>query len=100
MLTISIAQLEDIIAHAVDYGMTLHMRSLDPDSDRLSKSQAQRYITRLGYSVAQMKRWEDDGLLRGEKSGFSRTSPVYYSASEIKKLVCAVKVKRATIGLS
>lgn len=97
MLNLSLVQLEDIISHAVDYGIEKYKKSLDPLCDRLSRAEARKYILRLGYSVATMKHWEEKGLLTGEKSGDSNNSPVYYSVADIKKLVCAIKMKEAVL---
>jgi len=93
MLRLSVIQLQEIIGSAVDAGIQKYAASLDPLSDRLSKADARKYIVRLGYSVAMMRRWEENGLLKGEKSGDSYNSPVYYSAAKIKELACALKTK-------
>lgn len=94
MLNISILQLQDIISYAVCAGLQMHEKSLDPLSDRLTKAEARRYILRMGYSVATMKHWEEEGMLTGKKSGEKHNSPVYYSAAQIKELICALKMKR------
>lgn len=94
MLNISIPQLEAIISRAVDAGIQKYAASLDPLSDRITKAEAFKYVVRLGYSKAQMKQWEEKGLLKGEKSGDSYNSPVYYSVAKIKELVCAIEAKR------
>lgn len=93
MLHLTVKQLQDIISQAVSQGLQMYEKSLDPLSDRLTKAEARKYIVRMGYSVALMKRWEDKGLLRGTKSGDSYNSPVYYSLSDIKGLISAVKAK-------
>lgn len=97
MINLSVQQLEDIIAHAVDLGMQMHEADLDPLSDKLTKSQARKYIVRRGYTPSTLQHWEDEGLLQGELSGFSHSSPVYYSLADIKKLICAIKVKKAIL---
>lgn len=97
MLRLSLPQLEDIISRAVDLGIEKYRASLDPLSDRLNKAEARRYIVRMGYSVAQMKVWEEEGLLHGEKNGDSYNSHVYYSREELKKLVLSIKVKKAIL---
>jgi len=97
MIKLSLYQLEDLIARSVDCGIQQYIKSLNPLDDQLTRAEARKYVVRLGSSVAQMKEWEERGLLRGVKSGASKNSPVYYSAADIKKIVFAIQVKKTII---
>jgi len=89
----NIQQLNKIVAHAVDIGMHLHQRLIEPDSDRITQSEAKRYIKRLGYQPVMINKWAKAGLLNGHKTSNQQSAIVYYSLTELKTLLTTLQLK-------
>ena len=86
-------QIMDIIKSAVDAGIQEYKRSVEPDIDYVTQSEAQRYLRRLGYRPSILFKWKSENLLTPVKTGDSKNSSVLYSMAEIKKLVCSIQIK-------
>ena len=86
-------QIMDVIKSAVDAGIQEYKRSVEPDIDYVTQSEAQRYLRRLGYRPSILFKWKSENLLTPVKTGDSKNSSVLYSLAEIKKLVCSIQIK-------
>ncbi len=97
-MEISIEDLRRIISTAVDVGVQKYIRTTEPENDKMTQSEAQRYIEKLGYQPVMLTKWVNEDLLRPVKTGNSRTSRVVYSLSEIKELVFSLQTHRMLYG--
>ena len=92
-INVDLLQIMDIIKSAVDAGIQEYKRSVEPDIDYVTQSEAQRYLRRLGYRPSILFKWKSENLLTPVKTGDSKNSSVLYSLAEIKKLVCSIQIK-------
>lgn len=92
-INVDLLQIMDIIKSAVDAGIQEYKRSVEPDIDYVTQSEAQRYLRRLGYRPSILFKWKSENLLTPVKTGDSKNSSVLYSMAEIKKLVCSIQIK-------
>ena len=97
-MDITIHELKDIIANAVEIGIQQYLRNTVPASadDRISQSEAKRYIQRLGFRPVMLKKWVDAGLINGYKDGTHRNDTRYYSIVDLKRLLASLKLKNIT----
>ena len=93
-----LVQIMDIIKSAVDAGIQEYKRSVEPDVDYVTQSEAQRYIRRMGYRPSIIFKWKSENLLTPVKTGDSKNSSVLYSMAEIKKLVCSIQIKNLLLS--
>ena len=92
-VNVDLLQIMDVIKSAVDAGIQEYKRSVEPDIDYVTQSEAQRYLRRLGYRPSILFKWKSENLLTPVKTGDSKNSSVLYSLAEIKKLVCSIQIK-------
>ena len=92
-INVDLLQIMDVIKSAVDAGIQEYKRSVEPDIDYVTQSEAQRYLRRLGYRPSILFKWKSENLLTPVKTGDSKNSSVLYSLAEIKKLVCSIQIK-------
>ena len=92
-INVDLLQIMDVIKSAVDAGIQEYKRSVEPDIDYVTQSEAQRYLRRLGYRPSILFKWKSENLLTPVKTGDSKNSSVLYSMAEIKKLVCSIQIK-------
>ena len=89
---IKLNELQELITLAVDAGVQEYIRSTEPGSDLIKQGEARRYISGRGFRPVMLRKWTEEGLLIASK-GESRNSAIWYSLSEIKKLICTLKLK-------
>lgn len=88
-----IQQLNDYTRLAVDAGIQSYMQRVNPATDKINQSEAQRFLFYRGFRPALLTRWVREGLIKGHKTGKDRNARVYYSLSEIKNLLLTIKSK-------
>lgn len=93
-MNISLDSLHDFVAQAVDAGIQGYLRKLEPKSDRIKQADAKRYIKRYGFQPSMLRKWVAARLLTPIKVGEKQNSAVWYSLADIKKVICAVNLKR------
>lgn len=93
MIQITLERLKDLCALAVDAGIQKYEQGRHPDSDTLSKSEAERFLIMRGIRSAMLQRWTDAGLLNPVKNGERQNSKVLYSLADIKNVMFAVELK-------
>ena len=86
----------DFVTCAVDAGVQSYIRSIEPEQDYIKQSEAKRYISKLGYKPVMLQRWVNAHLLTPVKTGVTQNAAVLYSLSDIKKLICALRLKEIT----
>lgn len=95
-MNIELKDLLGFVSDAVDAGVQRYVKSCDPASDMVKKSEAKRYLQRLGIRPAMLQRWVDGGLLTPVKTGDAQNASVLYSMADIKALVSSVRLKAIT----
>ncbi|MBQ8051665.1 MAG: hypothetical protein IJ197_08870 [Bacteroidaceae bacterium] len=92
-MDITIQELQDIIANSVEMGIQQYVRNAAPTSDRISQSEAKRYIKRLGFKPVMLQKWVDAGLIEGYKNGTNRNDIRYYSMTKLKGVLSSLRLK-------
>ena len=67
------------------------MQGVNPGTDKVNQSEAQRFLFYRGFRPAILARWVREGLIKGRKNGKGKNARVYYSLSEIKNLLLTIK---------
>lgn len=93
-MNISLQDLLGFVSQAVDAGIQGYINSREPRKDRIKQSDAKRYLEQQGYQTTALKRWVEAGMVKPIKHGSARNSAVWYSLTELKKAVCAVRLKK------
>ena len=93
-MNIALEDLHDFVAQAVDAGIQSYLKRMEPSSDRIKQADAKRYIARYGFQPAMLRKWVDAEMLTPVKVGDSKNSAVWYSLADIKKVICAINLKR------
>jgi hypothetical protein len=88
-----LAKLNEYTRLAVDAGIQSYMQRVNPATDKVNQSEAQRFLFYRGFRPAILVRWVREGLLKGHKTGKGKNARVYYSLSEIKNLLLTLKSK-------
>ncbi|MBR4533924.1 MAG: hypothetical protein IKO85_05205 [Bacteroidaceae bacterium] len=94
MVNVTLQDLQQLISYAVDAGIQSYQRGIDPDGDRIKRSEAERYVKRVGFQPVMLQKWTDANLLHPVKNGKSQNAPLWYSLADIKKLISSIKLKR------
>ena len=92
-MNIPLESLHAFVKLAVDAGVQEYIRNVEPEGDRIKQADAKRYIARMGFRPAMLKKWEDASLLTPVKTGARQNAAVWYSLAEIKKVICAARLK-------
>ena len=90
-MTIEVNDLRGLIVDAVDLGIQRYRSTISPAEDNIKQSDAVRYIVREGFPTGQLRKWVENGQLTPIKTGEAKNSSVYYSLSEIKTLILALR---------
>lgn len=93
-MNIPLEELHAFVAQAVDAGVQAYIRNVEPTADRIKQADAKRYISRLGFQPAMLRKWVDARMLTPIKVGERQNSAVWYSLADIKKVICAIRLKR------
>lgn len=93
-LRIPLEGLHELIKKAVDAGVQDYISRITPGKDLVKKAEARRYIKACGFGPKMLQRWEDARLLTSVKLGEKRNCAVWYSLADIKKLICATRLKQ------
>lgn len=88
-----IKKLHEYTRLAVDAGIQSYMQGVNPGTDKVNQSEAQRFLFYRGFRPAILARWVREGLIKGRKNGKGKNARVYYSLSEIKNLLVTLKSK-------
>ena len=75
-------------------GIQGYIKSMEPRKDRIKQSDAKRFLEQQGYQTTVLKKLVEAGMVTPIKHGSARNSAVWYSLAELKKAVCAVRLKR------
>ena len=79
-----------ITAHAVAVGLVEATRIQQPSTDLITKREACRR-----YGTRNVKRWEDSGLVKGQRTGPSANNSVKFSVAEIARAMMGDGIKTA-----
>lgn len=93
-MNIPLNSLHDLIKDAVDAGIQDYISRSAPEKDFVKKAEAKRYIRACGFGPTMLQRWEDARLLTRIKTGEKKNCAVWYSLADIKKLICATRLKQ------
>ena len=93
-MNISLTDFQRLVTIAVDAGIQGFLKSREPQTDRIKQSEAKRFLVERGYQTTALKRWVEAGMVKPIKHGSARNSAVWYSLAELKKAVCAVRLKK------
>lgn len=88
-----IQKLNEYTRLAVDAGIQSYMQRINPSTDKINQSDAQRFLFYRGFRPAILTRWVREGLIKSRKTGDKKNARVYYSLSEIKNLILTLKSK-------
>lgn len=92
-MEISLQQLFDWTKHAVEAGVQEYIRNTEPNADRIKQSDAKRYIARMGYQPAMLRKWVEAGLLTRVKASERQNAAAWYSLADIKNLINSIRLK-------
>lgn len=95
-MNIELKDLLNLMTDAVDAGVQLYLKSIQPGNDYIKQSEAKRYLAKLGYKQSMLQRWVDAGLLTPVKTGKSQNAVILYSLSDIKTLIGTLHLKNIT----
>lgn len=96
-MNIALEDLHEFVSFAVDAGIQGYLKRTEPATDRIKQSDAKRYLARCGFQPAMLHKWVSAKLLSPEKVGEKQNSAVWYSLADIKKVICAIKLKQINI---
>ncbi len=93
MMNVEMKDLLAFVSMAVDAGVQSYIRSVDPCSDRINQADAKRFVKKMGFQPAMLRKWSDARLLTPVKLGDRQNSPVVYSLAELKKVISSARLK-------
>lgn len=93
-MNIPLNRLHDLIKDAVDAGIQDYISRSAPNKDFIKQSDARRYITKCGFRPVLLRHWVDASLITPVKTGEKKNCAVWYSLADIKKLICATRLKQ------
>lgn len=82
--------IRNITAQAFAAGMVEATRIQQPSTDLITQREACRR-----YGTRNIKRWEENGLVKGQRTGPSANNSVKFSVSEIARAMVGDKIKTA-----
>ncbi len=93
MIQITLDELQELLACAVDAGLQKFEQGRNPNGDRIRRGEAERFLRMRGLKPVMLKRWTDARLLTAVKTGERQNSPTYYSFADIKRVLATEKLK-------
>lgn len=80
-----------MISDAVDMGIQQYMKTMEPASDLIKKTEAKRLVRSMGFRLRDLEEWTDKGLLQCTKTEGAKNTAVWYSISELKRIAFAIR---------
>lgn len=93
-MNIAISDLLGFVTQAVDAGVQQYIKTVEPAADRIKQADAKRYLSKLGFQPALLAKWVNARLITPVKSGDTQNSAVWYSLTDIKKLIASIRLKQ------
>lgn len=90
---IELSALENVVRQSAFLGHLQYRHMVAPETDKVRKAEARRYLVSLGYKPKVLQEWVELGYIH-EHKGVERNSPVHYSLVEIQRHLVAMEMKK------
>ena len=71
-------------------GVAAYIKATQPSLDKIKQREAYRWLKSIGKKPHLLDKLEEMGLVKGEREGAGKNSPIYYSKLEIQSTLQAI----------
>jgi len=93
-LQLTLSELTSYLSDAIDAGISSYEQSLRPKGDLVKQAEVKRYLASKGARPHDLHTWVEQGLVHAQKTSEAQNASVYYSITEVKRVMCAIKLKQ------
>lgn len=90
-------ELKNLIMQCSQIGAAAYQRLLEPTADLISQRDVKKWLKRLGQQPEILKKLEDSGLVRAQRTGEAINSKIVYSKMELLSAISAINIQEKII---